>query len=314
MRHGVLQWCRYCRIQMQLKVDNVLREPMCCSYQKQCAWCKKIKHKNEFRRGASSQMCHSWCRTKCDDCAIKESAYQKRKREEKRNAEREYWLARARKRKPAQERERRRMKKRALEREQLERLANDRDLEAKKKAEAEGLVWTAPPPRRYKTCKECKHKRPEYEFHRRTARHPICNTLFARCIGCRNIRNIRRHKIGSPTRYYTDYTDARIRAQIEAARINELTKAQVEAARIEAARIEAERIKEELEEREAARWIKARTSTVQKMCALRAKIKREAEEIKRKEELEEKLEEELEEELEAARWIRARKHVNIKKI
>ena len=79
-------------------------------------------------------------------------------------------------------------------------------------------------------------------------------------------------------------------------------------------RIEAERIKEELEEREAARWIKARTSTVQKMCALRAKIKREAEEIKRKEELEEKLEEELEEELEAARWIRARNHVNIKKI
>lgn len=269
---------------MQLKVDNVLKEPMCCSYERKCAQCRKIKHKDEFRRGPGKLL------TTCTDCRRRESARKKRKREEQRNAERLYYMEQAmaaeRKQKRIQERKHGRIKRLALEREQLERDADARDVEAKKKAEAEGLVWTAPPPRRYKTCKECNHKRPEYEFYSTRSK----DNLVARCIGCRDYNDRRRlERVGRVEKHTKEeHENARLESQHKAQHKTDGLRAQYEAARIERERLEAKRMKEELEEREAARWIKARTTSSQKMRALRAEIKRE-------------------EEREAARWIEARR-------
>lgn len=295
---GELQWCRYCRNQMQLKVDNVLKEPMCCSYERKCAQCRKIKHKDEFRRIAPPLGSRGTLLTTCTDCRRRESTRKKRKREEQRIAERLYYVeqqqARERKRKRKEERKQKRKEERkhgrikrlALEREQLERDADARDVEAKKKAEAEGLVWTAPPPRRYKTCKECNHKRPEYEFYSTRSK----DNLVARCIGCRDYNDRRRlERVGRvEKRTKEEHENARLESQHEAQHKADGLRAQYEAARIERERLEAERMKEEREEREAARWIKARTTSSQKMRALRAEIKREKER-------------------EAARWIEARR-------
>jgi len=287
---GELQWCRYCRNQMQLKVDNVLKEPMCCSYERKCAQCRKIKHKDEFRRGKEVAR-GAKLLTTCTDCRRRESTRKKRKREEQRNAERLYYMEQAmaaeRKQKRIQERKHGRIKRLALEREQLERDADARDVEAKKKAEAEGLVWTAPPPRRYKTCKECNHKRPEYEFYSTRSK----DILVTKCIGCRDYNDRRRLERAGRVEKRTkeEHENARLESQHKAQHKADGLRAQYEAARIERERLEAERMKEEREEREAARWIKARTTSAQKMRALRAEIKREKER-------------------EAARWIKARRH------